>query len=108
MNDFVTWAGIGSYAGSVTITAIITQFLKQLPGVGKMNSQLLSFIVAVLILEAHAAFIGGWHFDTAVINLVNAVVVALAANGTYDVFHTNKTAQKTITTGEKKEDVING
>lgn len=103
MNDFVTWAGLGSYAGAVTITTIVTQFLKKIPGINRMNSQLLAFIVAVLILEASVVFSGGWQFETAVLSLVNAVVVALAANGTYDAI--NVPGAKPV---EKKEDVTNG
>ena len=106
MNDFVTWAGLGSYAGAVTITTIVTQFLKKIPGVSKMNSQLLAFIVAVLILEASAVFSGGWQFETGVLSLVNGVVVALAANGTYDAIHESKPAQSAVEV--KKEGEMNG
>lgn len=82
--DFVTWNSIMSYAGAVTLTTIMTQFFKQIPGINKMNSQLLAFIIAVLLLETATVFSGGWAFETAVLSLVNGVVVALASNGTYD------------------------
>ena len=103
MNDFVTWGSFGSYAGTVTMTTIITQFLKKIPGVNKMNAQLLAFIVAVILLEATVIFKGEFRFDTAIIAIVNAVIVALAANGTYDVFVSQPT--KPV---ENKEEVNNG
>ena len=31
MNEFVTWASLGTYAGAVMMVTIITQFLKQTP-----------------------------------------------------------------------------
>lgn len=90
--DFVTWNSIMSYAGAVTLTTIITQFFKQIPGINKVNSQLLAFIIAVLLLETATVFSGGWAFETAVLSLVNGVVVALAANGTYDAISTKGAA----------------
>ena len=49
MNEFVTWITLGTYAGAVMMVTLITQFLKQTV-FGKMNAQLLSYIIAVLIL----------------------------------------------------------
>lgn len=83
--EFVTWGILGTYAGAVSVTAIITQFLKRLPLVKKLDTQLLSYIVALLILEASTIFTGGFRWDVAAICLVNAMVVALASNGAYDV-----------------------
>lgn len=97
--DFVTWNSIMSYAGAVTLTTIMTQFFKQIPGINKVNSQLLAFIIAVLLLETATVFSGGWAFETAVLSLVNGVVVALASNGTYDAIST-KSAAPALKEGE--------
>lgn len=86
--DFVTMNVFNSYAATVTITTIITQFLKQIPVINKCNPQLLAFIVAVVLLETAAVFSGGWEFETAVLSLINGVVVALASNGAYDAINT--------------------
>ena len=92
--EFITWGILGTYAGAVSITAIITQFLKKLPFLKKLDTQLLSYIVALVILEASTIFSGGFHWEVAALCLVNAIVVALARNGTYDVIGGKKSAEK--------------
>ena len=58
MNEFVNWTTLGTYAGAVMMVTLITQFLKQTP-LGKLNAQLLSYVIAVLILIGAEAFTGG-------------------------------------------------
>ena len=83
MNEFVTWTSLGTYAGAVMIT-IITQFLKQTP-LKNINTQLLAYIISVAILIGAEAFNGSaLTVQGVVLCLLNAVIVALAANGTYD------------------------
>lgn len=84
MNEFVTWTTLGTYAGAVMMVTIITQFLKQTP-LAKLNAQLLAYIVAVAILIGAEAFNGPTvTVQGVILCLLNAVIVALAANGTYD------------------------
>ena len=92
--EFITWGILGTYAGAVSITAIITQFLKRLPGLKKLDTQLLSYIVALVILEASTIFSSGFHWEVAALCLVNAIVVALASNGTYDILGNKTPAEK--------------
>ena len=81
MNEFVTWTSLGTYAGAVMMVTIITQFLKQTP-LKNINTQLLAYIISVAILIGAEAFNGSALTVQGV--LLNAVIVALAANGTYD------------------------
>ena len=60
--EFITWGILGTYAGAVSITAIITQFLKKLPGIRNLDTQLLSYIVALVILEASTIFANGFSW----------------------------------------------
>lgn len=84
MNEFVTWATLGTYAGAVMMVTIITQFLKQTP-LKNINTQLLSYVIAVLILIGAEAFNGATvTVQGVILCLLNAVIVSLAANGTYD------------------------
>lgn len=84
MNEFVTWQTLGTYAGAVMMVTIITQFLKQTP-LAKLNAQLLAYIVAVAILIGAEAFNGSAvTVQGVILCLLNSVIVALAANGTYD------------------------
>lgn len=84
MNEFITWAGLGTYAGAVMMTTIITQFLKDIPAIAKMNAQIISYTVAVLLMWGSLLFGGGMTLPNAVLCAVNAVMVALASNGVYD------------------------
>ena len=105
--EFVTWGILGTYAGAVSITAIITQFLKRLSFMKKVDTQLLSFVIALIILEASTIFASGFSWDIAALCLVNAVVVALASNGVYDVMAHG--AEKAIPTAPQAEgSEING
>ena len=84
MNEFVTWTSLGTYAGAVMMVTIITQFLKQTT-LKNINTQLLSYIIAVLILIGAEAFNGATvTVQGVILCLLNAVIVALASNGTYD------------------------
>lgn len=84
MNEFVTWTTLGTYAGAVMMVTIITQFLKQTP-LAKLNAQLLAYIVAVAILIGAEAFNGSAvTVQGVILCLLNSVIVALAAGGTYD------------------------
>lgn len=91
-SEFVTWGILGTYAGAVSVTTILTQFFKRIPFIRKMDTQILSYIIALVILELSSVFSTGFSWDMAVLCLVNAVVVALASNGVYDVMATKSTS----------------
>ena len=87
MNEFVNWNTLGTYAGAVMMVALITQFVKQIKILEKVNSQIISYVIAVLILIGANAFADGNNLVTAqgiILCFINAVMVALAANGAYD------------------------
>lgn len=94
MNEFTTWASLGTYAGAVMMTTIITQFLKNLPVVAKLNAQITSYIVAVLLMLGSAFFGGGLTLESGILCAVNAVMVALAANGVYDAATAGKSNEE--------------
>ena len=58
MNEFVNWNTLGTYAGAVMMVALITQFVKQIKILEKVNSQIISYVIAVLILIGANAFEG--------------------------------------------------
>ncbi|MDO5112181.1 MAG: hypothetical protein Q4E65_07735 [Clostridia bacterium] len=84
MNEFFTWSMLGTYAGAVLATTLTTQLLKGIPLFDKLPTRVFSYFVAVLLLLAAAAFTEGLTFSAAALSLINAVVVALAANGAFD------------------------
>jgi len=92
--EFLTWSLLGSYAGAVTATALITQFLKAVPLLKKAPPQLLSLCVAVVLLELSMLFSGAPTLENALLSLINAVIVALSANGAYDAVHTSSSRKE--------------
>ena len=83
MSEFVTWEALGGYAGAVMMVTLITQFLKGTP-LGKWSSQLVAYVIAVVLLIGAEIF-GGQPVTVQGVTLclLNAVIVALAANWMY-------------------------
>lgn len=83
MNDFVTWEIIGTYAGAVMVVGLITQLLKYFPVIEKIPTQILSYALSFVILTASQLALNTFSLASLGLNLVNAVLVSLAANGAY-------------------------
>lgn len=89
--DFLTWAVLGTYAGAVLFTTLITQLFKGVSFLEKLPTRIFSYIVAVIILVLATIFTAEKYVVADfVLCFVNAVIVALAANGTYDAVSTMK------------------
>lgn len=87
MEEFVTWGSLGTYAGCAMMVTLITQFLKQFSFMKNINSQIISYFVAVLILIGSLCFSQSGepvNPETVILCFVNAVIVALGSNGIYD------------------------
>ncbi len=81
MEEFVTWEFLATFAGAGFATALITQALKK--WISKLPTQLLSYIVAVVILLLANFFTIGLTASSAILLLINALGVSLASNGGY-------------------------
>ena len=87
MNEFVTWTTLGTYAGCAMMVTLITQFIKQLKFMENVNSQLISYVVAALLLLGSLCFSHSGEAvnpETVILCFVNAITVALGSNGIYD------------------------
>lgn len=84
MNEFFTWASLGTYAGAVLATTIITQLLKGIAIFDKLPTRIFSYIIAVIVLLAANIFGGAVNASAVALCFVNAAVVSLAANGAFD------------------------
>jgi uncharacterized membrane protein len=83
MNEFFSWAMLATFAGASIATAIITQVLKTL--LSKIPTQLVSYVIAlVVLLLATAATRAAEDWTGWAIVPLNAILVSLASNGTYD------------------------
>lgn len=98
MEEFVTWSSLGTYAGCAMMVTLITQFLKQFSFMKNINSQIISYFVAVLILIGSLCFSHSGEAvnpETVILCFVNAVIVALGSNGIYDGVTTGMEAIQT-------------
>lgn len=98
MEEFVTWGSLGTYAGCAMMVTLITQFLKQFRFMKNINSQIISYFVAVLILIGSLCFSHSGESvnpETVILCFVNAVIVALGSNGIYDGVTTGMEAVQT-------------
>lgn len=84
MNEFFTWATLGTYAGATLAVTLITQLVKGIGWIDRIPTRVTSYVVALVVLLAASAVARELTWATAGLCVVNAVVVALAANGAFD------------------------
>jgi len=84
MNEFFTWSALGTYAGAVLVTTLITQLVKGIGFIGKIPTRIVSYVIALIMLLGANTAAGTLDWATAGLCVVNAVVVALASNGAHD------------------------
>ena len=84
MNEFFTWSFIATYAGAVLAVTLITQFVKGIGFIDKIPTRITAYIVALIVMIAAMFFTGSFSWSNLAITFINAVLVALAANGTHD------------------------
>lgn len=82
MDGFFSWSMLATYAGATFATGIVTQWLKHF--FAHVPTQLLSYVVALLLLLAATFFTHALTLESGALCLVNGVVVSLASNGGYD------------------------
>lgn len=85
MSEFFTWEYLITFAGAMTATGILTQFIKGLlDKVVHIPTQLLAYIIALAVLLIGAGFGGTLTPSTAALSFLNAVLIATATSGTVD------------------------
>lgn len=82
MNDFMTWATLLTYGGCVAATILVTEWLKHV--VPKLDAQIISAVVALLILVIGHVATGTFALKDILLYVVNAIAASLASNGGFD------------------------
>ena len=82
MDTYFSWEFIGTLAGCTAATALITEFLKAI--FDKLPTQLLSYIIAVVLMIGAAVFTSNFSLQSLLIIPINAVIVSFASNGSFD------------------------
>ena len=83
MDSFVTWDSLLTFGGCVAGTILVTEFIKKLFG-EKVPAQLVSFLIAAVILLVGHLATGTFVWKEALLYLINAAAVSLSANGGFD------------------------
>ena len=82
----VTWEQLATIGGAAMATMLIVQLLKlPLDKVWKIPTRIIVFFIAFVILILATYFTKGLSWDTALLTVINAVIVALTAMGGYEL-----------------------
>ena len=87
---FFTWGDLVTYGGAVMAVLIITEFTKDLPGIRRIPTRLWAYLVALTLLVLGAVFTADTiRAQDILLCLVNGVLVAMAAVGSYHAVQEN-------------------
>jgi hypothetical protein len=100
MSEFFNWEMLGTYAGCTATVGVITQFVKGVGVLNRIPTQIVTYVLALVLMLLASVFTGGVTVEGAVLTVFNAVVVSLASNGGYS-------AVERIGEKMKQEDVQN-
>ena len=82
----VSWDQLATIGGAAMATMLIVQLLKlPLDKVWKIPTRIIVFFISFVILILATYFTKGLTWDSALITVVNAVIVALTAMGGYEL-----------------------
>ena len=81
-----TWEQLATIAGATLATLLVVQLLKlPLDKVWKIPTRLVAYVIALAVMILATHFTTGLTWDNAILAAVNAVIVALAAMGSYEL-----------------------
>lgn len=84
--DPFTWSQLATIAGATLATLLIVQLLKlPLDRVWKIPTRIVVYFISLIILLLATWFTDGLTWSSGFLTALNAVIVALAAMGAYEV-----------------------
>ena len=84
--DPFSWEQLATIAGATLATLLIVQLLKlPLDKVWRLPTRIVAYAIALIILLLATMFTTGLTVENAALSVINAVIVALAAMGAYEV-----------------------
>lgn len=101
--EFFDWSMLGTYTGAVMAVGILTQVTKGIKFVNEIPTQLLSYVLSLIVLILAQVFGAGISAQSVVLAVFNAAVVSLAANGGYEALN-RATYGKVVEYVEYEED----
>ena len=90
-----TWQQLATIAGATAATLLIVQLIKlPLDKVWKIPTRIVVYVIALVILLLAQVFTTGLTVNSALLTAINAVIVALAAFGSYELTFRKLDAKK--------------
>ena len=81
-----SWEYLATITGATVGTLMIVQLLKlPLDRVWKIPTRIVAYVIALILLLLATGFTMGLDWNTGLLTAINAVIVALAAMGAYEV-----------------------
>lgn len=81
-----SWEQLATIAGATTATLLIVQLLKlPMDKIWKIPTRIIVYVIALALMLVASAFTTGLTWSSAGLCVVNAVIVALAAMGAYEL-----------------------
>lgn len=82
----VSWEQLATIGGAAMATMLIVQLLKlPLDKVWKIPTRIIVFVISFIVLGLATYFTQGLTWNTALLTVINAVIVALTAMGGYEL-----------------------
>ena len=92
-----SWEQLGTIAGATLATLLIVQLLKlPLDRVWRIPTRIIAYVIALVIMIVATHFTIGLTWSNACLAVINAVIVALAAMGAYEVTFRKLEEQKRL------------
>lgn len=82
--DFITSDMFLSFLGCLTIVAIITQAVKNIPGADKINPLWITLIASILVSFLRVVFIDSYTMQDILLGILNTFAIYLGAIGGYE------------------------
>ena len=102
--DPFSWEQLATIAGATTATLLIVQLLKlPLDKVWKIPTRIVAYVIALIIMIVATCFTVGLTPSNAGLAAINAVIVALAAMGAYELTFRHVDDKKSAAKAEKVE-----
>lgn len=87
------WDTLGTIAGATAWTVLLVQFIKApLDRVWKIPTRIVVYAIALATMVLAHMFSGAYSWQAAGLDAVNAVIVAMAAMGTYEMTYKREEA----------------
>lgn len=105
IEEFLTIDYLKTFMGTVVVTMLMVQFLKELPPIKKISTKYFTFMVALFNIVITTLLTGKFKIGNLYIMIINAILVTFTATGGYDftIRNVNLNNNKLVTTEKPKE-----